>query len=135
MKPAKAPAGCDLEFQPQRKLDFALVIVQLPVDPAPLRFFRERGVTCATREYKRVDTRSAEAGMIEDIEEFRPEFQQATLSENPQLCILDERKVPIPFRGPGQDSSARRCQAGQWSWSNWLTQAPDSLALSRTWPD
>ncbi len=99
----RLPQAPILELQPQRKLDFALVIIQLPVDPAPLRFFRERGVTCITIEYKRVDTRSAEAGMIEDIEELRSELQHASFSQESDLCIFDSRKVPIPFRGPAQE--------------------------------
>jgi len=55
------------------------------------------------REYNRAQALSAEARMVEDIEELRPELQHAGLTKETKLRILDNRKVPIPLGRPDQE--------------------------------
>src|SRR5260370_27336132 len=85
----RLPQSPILEFQPQRKLDLPLVIRQLSANLAPVRRFRERGmVNLITVEYCGVQAIAAEVCMVEDVEEFRPEFHHATLSHETPLCLL-----------------------------------------------
>src|SRR5260370_3884841 len=82
----RLPQSPILEFQPQRKLDLPLVIVQHVgyLSRALVRFFRERGhVTCSSVEYAGMQTRAAEIGMVEHVEEFRSELQIPAFSQEP----------------------------------------------------
>ena len=75
-----------LEFQPQRKLDLPLVIRQLILDQARscFRRFCERGQGIPVSiEYIGPQLIAAEVCMVEDVEEFRPEFQHAAFSQEP----------------------------------------------------
>ena len=45
--------------------------------------------------------------MVQDVEEFGAELQHASFSEDPQLCVFYERKVPISERRPGYDVAPR----------------------------
>src|ERR1700731_2258231 len=41
--------------------------------------------------------------MVKDIEELRSKLQHPAFSQEAQLCLLNQRKVPIPFGRPTQD--------------------------------
>ena len=81
----RLPRAAILEFKPERKLDFPLVIVQHAgyLSRASVRFFRERRATWVSGEYAGVQTRAAEIGMVEHVEEFRSELQSSGFSQEP----------------------------------------------------
>src|ERR1700726_2649389 len=54
-------------------------------------------------EYRGRQMIAAEVCMVEHVEKLRPEFQHPAFSQEPQLCLLHQRKVPIPFGWPAQD--------------------------------
>src|SRR5580704_840276 len=95
-----------LELKPQCKLDLPLVVCQLLLDQSGgcFRRFRERAqLTRASVEYIGPQPIAGEVCMVEDVEKLSPELQHSTLSEEAELCLLDERKVPIPLGRPAQD--------------------------------
>ena len=83
-----------------------MVIRQLFLDQARgcFRRFREWAqLTRASVEYIGPQPIAGEVCMVQDVEELSPELQHPTLSQEAELCLLDERKVPIPLRRPAQD--------------------------------
>src|SRR5438270_12698603 len=46
---------------------------------------------------------AAKDRMVHDVEEFGAELQHAGFSQEPQFCVLHQRKIPISFGRPVQD--------------------------------
>ena len=83
---ATTPAIPQLEFNSQGKLDLPLVIRQLSGDLACTRSNRLRewaNVTSVAVEHCSAQVIAAEVSMIEDVEEFSAELQQAGFSQKP----------------------------------------------------
>ena len=54
-------------------------------------------------EYRGRQMVAAEVCMVEDVEKLSPELQHPAFSQEAELCLFHQRKVPIPFRRPAQD--------------------------------
>lgn len=103
------------EFDSQRKLDLSWFALRRgDLSRAAVRRLRKRAEAgCTTRLSPNYTTREnpggrrAEEWMIHDVEEFGAELQHTFFTQESQLRILHERKIPIPRRRPGDDIAAR----------------------------